>query len=123
MAQVGDTLKANSTSSEALAQRVDALNKDIDDVKRKFEEVRQNDSTVSPGVALIAALAALVLGPFVAYKFTENQLSAVRQQSNPDAAQSQAAKTEESRRYLLPHFASRPPAWGLRATAGRLRPK
>ena len=63
VAQVGDTLKANSANSQALAQRVDAMKTDIEQVKKNFEEVRQNDSSISPGVALIAALAALVLGP------------------------------------------------------------
>ena len=78
VAQVGDTLKANSASSEALAQRVDAMKKDIEQAK--------NDSGISPDVALIAALVALVLGPLVAFMFTRSQLAAARQRSGTGAA-------------------------------------
>jgi len=78
VAQVDDTLKANTAPSEALSQRVDAMKKDID-------EDRQNISNISPGFALIAALAALVLGPLVAYKFTANQLAADKQHAAAEA--------------------------------------
>jgi hypothetical protein len=62
------------------------MKKDIEQVKKNFDEVRQNDSSISPGVALIAALAALVLGPLLAYKFTQNQLAAAKQRSGTGAA-------------------------------------
>jgi hypothetical protein len=86
VAQVGDTLKADTAHSEALAQRVDAMKKDIEDVKKNFDEDRQNISNISPGVALVAAFVALVLGPFVAYQLTANQLAAARKQAADEAA-------------------------------------
>jgi len=44
-------------------------------VKKNLDEERQNASSISPSIALFAALAALILGPFVAYQFTSNQLA------------------------------------------------
>jgi chromosome segregation ATPase len=97
VAQVDDTLKANTARSEALAQRVDAMKKDIDAVKKNIDEDRQNVSNISPGLALVVALAALVLGPFLARQLTANQLAAARKQAEAEAAvaRSQAAKTAE----------------------------
>ena len=115
VAQVGDTLKANTARSEALAQRVDAMKKDIDDVKKNLDEDRQNISNISPGLALVVALAALVLGPFVARQFTANQLAAAKKQAAAEAAaaaQPQAAKTAEPE----------PPLAPPRAAAGGLSP-
>jgi 5S rRNA maturation endonuclease (ribonuclease M5) len=94
VAQVDETLKAATARSEALVQRVDAMKKDIDDVKRNFDEERQNTSTISPSIAFFAALAALILGPFMAYQFNSNRLARFEQQAS-DAAQPQAAKTVE----------------------------
>jgi hypothetical protein len=64
--------------------------------KKAIEEGQQN---ISPGFALIAALVALVLGPFMAYKFTANQLAAAKQQAAADAGDAtppQAASTTEA---------------------------
>jgi hypothetical protein len=113
--RVGDTLKADAARSEALAQRVEAMNKDIDEVKKSLEEDRQNVSNISPGLALVVALAALVLGPFVARQFTANQLAAARRQ---DAAEARvaaqpvarpAASTAEAGPPLAPPSAAEPP--------------
>jgi hypothetical protein len=109
VAQVGDTLKANTATSEALAQRVDAMQKAIDDVKKNFEGDRQDISNISPGFALFAALAALLLGPFVAYQFTANQLAAAKRQAAAEAAaaaQPQTAKTTEAEPPLAPPSAA-----------------
>jgi hypothetical protein len=106
--QVDDTLRANTTPSEALAQRVDAMKKDIDDVKKNSDEDRENVSNISPGFALIAALAALVLGPFVAYKLTANQLAAARQHAAAPAARSQAANAAEAEPPLAPTATAEP---------------
>ena len=92
VAQVGDTLKASTARSEALAQRVDAMKKDIDDVRKGIEEDRQNASNISPGLALVVALAALVLGPFVARQLTANQLAAARKQAEAEAAAAERSK-------------------------------
>jgi hypothetical protein len=107
VAQVGDTLKANTAPSE-LAQRVDVMKKDVDGVKKTIEEGQQN---ISPGFALIAALVALVLGPFIAYKFTANQLAAAKQQAAADAgaaAPPQAASSTEAESPLAPAAAAEP---------------
>jgi hypothetical protein len=96
--QVDDALKANTAPSAALAQRVDAMKKDVDDLKKNSDEDRQNVSNISPGFALIVALAALVLGPLVAYKFTANQLAAAKLHAVAGAVaavQPQAAKMAE----------------------------
>ena len=98
VAQVGDTLKASTARSETLAQRVDAIKKDLDDVKKTVDEDRQNVSNIAPGLALVVALAALVLGPFVARQLTANQIAAARKQAAAEAAaaeRSHAAKTAE----------------------------
>jgi hypothetical protein len=111
VAQIGDTLKANTARSEALAQRVDAMKKDIDDVKKNFDGDRQEISNISPGFALFAALAALLLGPFVAYQFTANQLAAAKRQAAAEgaaAAQTQTAKTTEAEPPLAPPAAAEP---------------
>ena len=100
VAQVGDTLKASTARSEALAQRVDAMKKDIDDVKKSIDEDRQNAYNISPGLALAAALAALVLCLFVARQLTANQLAAARKQAEAEAAaaaRSQAAKMAKAK--------------------------
>jgi len=94
VAQVDEMLKAASASSEATVQRVDAMKKDFDDLKRSFDEERQSTSIISPSVAFFAALAALILGPFVAYQFTSNQLARFEQQPSA-AAQPQANAAEK----------------------------
>lgn len=112
LAQVGDTLKANTARSEALAQRVEAMKKDIDDVKKSLDEDKQNTSNLSPGLALFVALAALLLGPFVAYQFTANQLAAAKKQAAAEAAaaaQLQTAKTAKMEPPLAPLAAAEPP--------------
>jgi DNA repair exonuclease SbcCD ATPase subunit len=106
LAQVGDTLKINAGRSEALTQRVDALKKEIDEVKKDVDEDRQNISNISPGLALVVALAALVLGPFVARQLTANQIAAAKKQAASEAtaaaARSQVAKTQETEPPLAP---------------------
>lgn len=113
LAQVGDTLKANTARSEALTQRVDAMKRDIDDVKKNVDEDRQNISNISPGLALVVALAALVLGPLVARQFAANQIAAAKKQAAAEAAaaaaRSQAAKTNETEPPLAPSAAVEPP--------------
>ncbi|MBA4033338.1 MAG: hypothetical protein C0480_01860 [Bradyrhizobium sp.] len=110
LAQVGDTLKVNTARSEALTQRVDAMKKDIDDVKKNVDEDRQNISNISPGLALVVALAALVLGPFVARQFTANQIAAAKKQAEAAAAaRSQPAKTAETDPPLAPSAAAELP--------------
>jgi hypothetical protein len=96
VAQVTDTLKANTAGSEALAQRVDAMKKDIDELKANFED-EQNGSNISPGFALLVALVALVVGPFLAYKLAANQLATARAPAAAEAAAAQppAAKTAD----------------------------
>lgn len=84
--QLGETLKANTARAEALAQRVDAMRKDVDDIKKSIDESRESAFNVSPGLAIIVALAALVLGPLVARQLTANQLAAARQQAEAEAA-------------------------------------
>jgi hypothetical protein len=94
VAQVDETIKAVTARSEAMVLRVDAMKKDIDDVKRSFDEERQSTSTISPSIAFFVALAALMLGPFMAYQFTSNQLSRFEQQTSAPA-QSRTAKSAE----------------------------
>jgi len=84
--QVGDTLKTNTARTEALAQRVDGLKKDLDEVKKNLDDNQQTNSNISPAFALIVALAALVLGPFLAYRFAANQLAGVKEQIAAEAA-------------------------------------
>lgn len=83
--QLGETLKANTARAEALAQRVDAMKKDVDDIKKNLEESRDSFN-VSPGLAIVVALAALVFGPLLARQLTANQLAAAKQQAEADAA-------------------------------------
>ncbi len=85
--QLGETLKANTARAEALSQRVDAMRKDVDDIRKTIDESRDAAFNVSPGLALVVALAALLLGPFVARQLTANQLAAARQQAEADAAE------------------------------------
>ncbi len=110
--QIGDTLKANGARIEALAQRVDALKQDIDGVKKGLEEDRQNASNISPGLALVMALAALVLGPLVARQFTANQLAAARKDEAAAAAQRAAAAKAAAAKTSAPKTsaATTPPA-------------
>ena len=89
--QICDTLKANGARIEALAQRVDALKQDIDGVKKGLEEDWQNASYISPGLALVMALAALVLGPLVSRQFTANHLAAASKDEAAAAAQCDVA--------------------------------
>jgi VIT1/CCC1 family predicted Fe2+/Mn2+ transporter len=93
-AQIDDMLKANTTRSDALVQRADAMKKDIDDLKKNFAEDRENTSSISPGIALLVALVALVLGPYLAYQLAVNQFAGIRQQA---AAQPQSEKSAEVR--------------------------
>jgi hypothetical protein len=113
LAQVDDTLKANTAPSEALAQRVDAMNKEFDDVKKNADEDRQNVSNISPGFAIIVALAALILGPFLAYKITANQLAAAKQHAAAPTAQHQATNAAEAEPPLAPTAAFEPPQEAL----------
>lgn len=85
--QLGETLKANAARAEALTQRVDTMRKDVDAIKKSLDESRDAAFNVSPGLALVVALAALVLGPFVARQLTANQLAAARQQAQADAVE------------------------------------
>jgi len=101
-AQISDMLKANTTRSDALVQRADAMKKDIDDLKKNFDEDRENKSNISPGIALFVALIALVLGPYLAYQLTVNQLASIRQQaaraqpqSSPEVERPAAAQASE----------------------------
>jgi uncharacterized phage infection (PIP) family protein YhgE len=112
VAEVGDTLKANTARSEALAQRVDAMKKEIDDVRKNIEEDRQNVSNISPGLALVVALAALALGPFLTRQLTLNQLAAARKEAEAKAAatqRSQAARTTQAEPPLAPSAAAELP--------------
>jgi hypothetical protein len=94
-AQIDETLKANTTRSDALVQRADAMKKDIDELKKSFAEDRENTSSISPGIALLVALVALVLGPYLAYQLTVNQFASIRQQVA--AAQRQSETSAEMR--------------------------
>jgi hypothetical protein len=93
--QIDAALKANTDRAQTLAQRVDVMKKDIDDLKKNIDEDRQNQSNISPGFALFAALAALALGPFLAYQLTANQLTRSKQQAAATAARTQTAKSAE----------------------------
>jgi hypothetical protein len=113
--QVGETLKVNTTRSEALTQRVDAMKKDIDEVKKSLDEDQQGVFNISPGLALVVALASLVLGPFLARQLTANQLAAFKKQQAADAAaavRSQPARTEVDTP-LAPSSAAEPPEEAL----------
>ena len=106
-AQFGDTVKANTARTEALTQRVDAIKTDLDDMKKTFMEERQNASNISPGLALFVALAALVLGPFVARQLTANQIAAAKKQADDEARMSaQRAKAVENEPPLAPSAAA-----------------
>jgi uncharacterized phage infection (PIP) family protein YhgE len=113
LAQVGDTLKVNAARSDALTQRLDAMGKDLDEVKKSVDEARQNISSIPPGLALVVALAALVLGPFVAHQFAANQIAAAKKQAAAEAAaaaaRSQPAKREETESPLTPSAAGELP--------------
>jgi hypothetical protein len=103
--KLADTLKANTAPSEALTQRVDAMKKDIDELKKNSDEDRQNASNVSPGFALVVALAALVLGPFLAFKFSANQVAAAKLNAAAEVAatpQSGATKISEDEPAIAP---------------------
>lgn len=105
VAQVDDMLKAASARSEATVQRVDAMKKDFDDLKRSVDEERQSTSVISPNVAFFAALAALILGPFLAYQFTSNQLARFEQQPSA-AAQPRAGNAAEKEPPPVAHAAA-----------------
>ena len=111
LAQVGDAVKANTANSEAMPQRVDAVKTDIDELKRSVDQDRQNVSNISPGFAVFAALAALVLGPFVAYQMTANQLAAAKRQAADEGAAATRTETfnsAEAETPLAPHNADEP---------------
>jgi hypothetical protein len=114
-AQLGDTLKTSTARSETLAQRVDAMKKELDDIKKRADEDRQNISNISPGLALVVALAALVLGPFVARQLTANQIAAARKQAADEAAaeRSRPVKTAEPEPPLAPTAADLSPGTTL----------
>jgi hypothetical protein len=106
-----DAVKANIANSEALPQSVDAVKKDIDELKKGVDEDRQNVSNISPGFAVFAALAALVLGPFIAYQLTANQLAAAKRQAAEESAaatRAQAFRTADVETPLAPHTADEP---------------
>jgi len=94
-AQLGDASKATAARAEALSQRVDAVRKDLDEVKKTFAEDKQNTSNISPGLALVVALAALVLGPLVARQLTANQLAAAKRQADAEAQSRRAARAAD----------------------------
>jgi hypothetical protein len=94
-AQLGDASKATAARAEALSQRVEAVRKDLDEVKKTFAEDKQNTSNISPGLALVVALAALVLGPLVARQLTANQLAAAKRQSEAEAQSRRAARAAD----------------------------
>jgi small-conductance mechanosensitive channel len=111
LAQVGDTVKANTASSETLPQRVDSVKQDVDELKASVDHDRQNISNISPGFAVFAALAAFVLGPFVAYQLTANQLAAAKRQAAHEgtaATQPEAFNTAEAETPLAPRDADEP---------------
>lgn len=111
-AQVGDTQKTGTARTEALTQRIDAMKKELDDVKKNADEDRQNVSNISPGLALVVALAALVLGPFVARQLTANQIAAARKQAADEAAaaeRSRSVKMAEAETPLAPSATADPP--------------
>lgn len=93
--QIDDALKANTDRAQILAQRVDVMKKDIEVVKKNIDEDRQNQSSISPGFALFAALAALALGPFLAYQLAANQLARIKQQAAATAARTQTTKSAD----------------------------
>jgi small-conductance mechanosensitive channel len=103
-AQIDDVLKTNTSRSDALSQRADAMKKDIDDLKRSFDEDRQNTSSISPGAALVVAILALVLGPYLAYQLAANKLESVRRQ----AMATQPAKSTEAERPTAASIAVEP---------------
>ncbi len=77
--------------------------------RRREKELRRGpakQSNISPGFALIVALAALVFGPFLGYKFTANQLAAARHPEATAAAQAQAANMAEAESPLAPTAAT-----------------
>jgi uncharacterized phage infection (PIP) family protein YhgE len=106
-AQFNDTLKAATARSEALSQRVDAVKTDLDEMKKALAEERQNASNISPGLALFVALAAFVLGPFVARQLTANQIAAARKQAEEEQRRSaRQARAAESEPPLAPSMAA-----------------
>jgi uncharacterized phage infection (PIP) family protein YhgE len=107
-AQLGETSKANTARAEALSQRVDAVKKDLDEIKKTSAEDRQNMSNVSPGLALVVALAALVLGPLVARQLTANQLAAAKRQAEAEAESRRSAKATGDDPPLAPSVAAYP---------------
>lgn len=107
-AQLGDASKATAARAEALSQRVEAVRKDLDEVKKTFAEDKQNTSNISPGLALVVALAALVLGPLVARQLTANQLAAAKRQADAEAQSRRAAKAAEDDPPLAPSVAADP---------------
>ncbi len=107
--RIDDALKANAARSDALSQRLEVMNKEIGDVKKNFEDDQQSRSNLSPGFALLAALAALVLGPFVAYQLTANQLAGIKQQAAATTARTQTAEPEEVQSPPASHAAAEPP--------------
>jgi hypothetical protein len=76
------------------ARSVDAMKKDLD-------ELRQNISDVSPVLAIVIALAALVLGPLLARQLTANQLAAAKKQA-VEVAEAPAPATETAADDELP---------------------
>jgi hypothetical protein len=106
-AQFNDTLKAATARSEALSQRVDAVKTELDEMKKSLAEERQNASNISPGLALVVALAAFVLGPFVARQLTANQIAAAKKQAEEDQRRSaRQARAVESEPPLAPSVAA-----------------
>ncbi|MGH6708765.1 MAG: hypothetical protein ACREEK_07310 [Bradyrhizobium sp.] len=108
--QLGEALRGQTNRSEALSQRLEATKTDIDTVKKSLDEDRQNASNISPGLALVVALAALVLGPLVARQFTANQLAAAKKEwaANIAAAQPPIVKTDEANLRTASHDATDP---------------
>ena len=99
--------------------------------KEDRDEDRQNVSNISPGLALVVALAALVLGPFVARQLTQ-PIAAARKQAESEAAaaeRSQAAKIAHAEPPLAPSAAAELPQddfpnttrrrWAMKPAASR----
>ena len=115
--ELAEALRNQTARSEALAQRLEAMKAETDAVKKGLDEDRQNASNISPGLALVVALAALVLGPFVARQFTANQLAAAKKQSDNQVAATErpptvgppTVGTDESNEPTASHDAAFPP--------------
>jgi len=105
---VQDAKASNEKTAQIMLDQIDALRSDqvkfvndtttkverlkaetarsVDGVKRDLDELRQSISDIPPGLAVIIALVALVLGPLAARQLTANQLANARAQAIAEAA-------------------------------------